>query len=852
MKTRSFALSMSDALRAGYDRIVLQHPRLVLATLLIVLGILGYGARGFRLDASADTLVLENDEDLRYMRELTDHYGVSEFLLIAYTPRDGSLLSDATRAGLKRLRDELKALPRVTSVMTILDVPLLRNPPAPLKELKSNIKTLESDGVDLAMAAEEIGTSPLYLDLLVSPDMRSTALLVNLERDEAYDALVSRRAALRDGDREGQLGPLERSELAEVEVQYAASQDRLKKERHGDIAAVRAIMRGHTAQAELFLGGVPMIADDMITFIRKDLKVFGLGMLVFLVLTLYVIFRRARWVILAMACCFSSVLAMVGLLGMFGWKVTVISSNFISLQLVVTMALTIQLIERFTEVQAEQPGCGNLTLARETVRTIVTPCFYTSTTTIAGFASLMVCDILPVVTFGWMMAVGLVVSFVTTFLLFPTCVVLMSRPIPPHVKRSNFTVTGMFARFTERHAPIIFTASAALIVATVIGISRLKVENSFIDYFRESTEIYQGMRYIDRELGGTTSLEVVLRFHDDTAPVLEAAPQEENDGGGDLFDEFDEFDEAEGDAKYWFTPDKIAKLAKAHDYLEGLQASGKVLSLDTLVKVVAPLLGGEKLDTFDMALLLGQIPDEFKGILVEPYVSTERNELRLNMRIKDSLEGLERKVLLEMIETDLESRLGMQPEQVRLGGVMVLYNNMLQSLFKSQIQTIGLTVVALLVMFLVLFRSWKLALIATFPNLAASLTVLGIMGLLEIPLDMMTITIVAISIGIAVDNTIHYIHRFKHEFPRDRRYMNTMHRCHGSIGNAMYYTSITIIVGFSILVLSNFIPSLLFGVLTGVAMIVALLAALTLLPRLILLFKPFGAEAGAERGETAE
>lgn len=319
-----------------------------------------------------------------------------------------------------------------------------------------------------------------------------------------------------------------------------------------------------------------------------------------------------------------------------------------------------------------------------------------------------------------------------------------------------------------------------------------------------------------------------------------------------MFDEFDEFDEAEGDAKYWFTPDKIAKLAKAHDYLEGLQASGKVLSLDTLVKVVAPLLGGEKLDTFDMALLLGQIPDEFKGILVEPYVSTERNELRLNMRIKDSLEGLERKVLLEMIETDLESRLGMQPEQVRLGGVMVLYNNMLQSLFKSQIQTIGLTVVALLVMFLVLFRSWKLALIATFPNLAASLTVLGIMGLLEIPLDMMTITIVAISIGIAVDNTIHYIHRFKHEFPRDRRYMNTMHRCHGSIGNAMYYTSITIIVGFSILVLSNFIPSLLFGVLTGVAMIVALLAALTLLPRLILLFKPFGAEAGAERGETAE
>jgi len=726
--------------------------------------------------------------------------------------------------------------------MTVLDVPLLRNPPAPLKELKSNIKTLESDDVDLGLAKTEIGDSPLYRDLLVSPSMRSTALLVNLERDEAYEALVSRRSELRDKDRDGTLTSSERNELADAENRYAAYQDGFKKQRHEDIAAVREIMRDHGDRADLFLGGVPMIADDMITFIRNDLKVFGLGMLVFLVLTLYAIFRRVQWVVLAMGCCFSSVLAMIGLLGMFGWQVTVISSNFISLQLVVTMALTIHLIQRFTELQAELPDAGNHTLVRETVRTIVVPCFYTTTTTVAGFASLVVCDILPVVTFGWMMAMGLGVSFVTVFLLFPTWVAQLSRPIPPHVHRFNFTVTGVFARFTERHALVVFAASAALVVATVIGILRLKVENSFIDYFKESTEIYRGMRYIDRELGGTTPLEVILRFDDQ--PVVEETVNANE--GDDLFDEFDEFDEAESDDKYWFTPDKIRKLKKAHNYLERLQASGKVLSLNTLVEVVAPLLGDADLDTFNMALLLSQIPDEFKGILIDPYVSTERGELRLNMRIKDSLEGLERKSLLEMIESDLEKRLDMRPDYVRLGGVMVLYNNMLQSLFRSQIQTIGLTVVALLLMFLVLFRSVKLALIAIFPNLAASLTILGVMGLLEIPLDMMTITIVAISIGIAVDNTIHYIHRFRHEFPHDRCYLRTMRRCHGSIGNAMYYTSVTIIVGFSILVLSNFIPSVLFGVLTGLAMTVALLAALTLLPRLIMLFKPFGEEQRAD------
>jgi hypothetical protein len=227
-------------------------------------------------------------------------------------------------------------------------------------------------------------------------------------------------------------------------------------------------------------------------------------------------------------------------------------------------------------------------------------------------------------------------------------------------------------------------------------------------------------------------------------------------------------------------------------------------------------------------------------MVITPYVSIPDNQARLTVRIKDSLKGLKRDSLLKKIKSDMESKLELKKVRVRLSGIMVLYNNMLQSLFSSQILTMGFVVIALMIMFMVLFRSVRISLIAIFPNLISSVSVLGVMGLAGLPLDMMTITIAAISIGIAVDNTIHYIHRFRTEFETDRDYFNTMHRCHGSIGNAMFYTSLTIIVGFSILVISNFIPTILFGLLTGLAMLIALIAALSLLPRLIIVFKPFG------------
>ena len=838
---------MQSTLLNFYTRNILNRPIIVIIVLLGVFSYLGYNAKHFRIDASADSLILENDEDYKYYREVSKTYGSHSYMFVTYKPT-GDLLSPETLSKLSSLRGELREIKRVSSVLTILDVPLLRNPPVPIKELISNIKNLEDPEVDLQLARTEIADSPIYKELLVSTDMKMTALMVHFAEDAEYDRIVSRRGALRQKLREKTIIPAERVELEQLKRDYRECKIRMDKERHSDIVAVREIMDGYRQDAELFLGGISMITDDLITFVKKDLKVFGIGIVVFLIVALGVIFRKVCWVVLPILCCTLSVLAMIGILGIFGWEVTVISSNFISLQLIITMALTIHLIVRYRELQLDNPEWSQMELVRETVFSKFIPCLYTTLTTVAGFGSLLICDILPVITFGLMMSVGLVVSLVVTFFLFPAILCL----IPKGKSGEDRQFCGGFTRFlanvTQNNAKAVFIITGLLIAMIAVGVSRLTVENSFIDYFRESTEIYQGLKVIDQNLGGTTPLDIIVSFQEADLEANDHSLVNDNTGtessekfeGDDEFDEFDEFEEVDNSDKYWFTADKMAKIMKVHDYLESLPEIGKVLSLGTMLKIAEEFTDGKPLDDFQLALLYTQLPDNFKNMALAPYISIPDNQARLTVRIKDSLEGLKRDDLLKQITSDMGNKLGLQEHQYQLAGMMVLYNNMLQSLFSSQILTIGFVVLALVVMFTLLFRSIKIALIAIIPNVISAVAVLGIMGLAGMPLDFITITIAAISIGIAVDDTIHYIHRFKEEYEVDRSYINSMHRCHGSIGNAMYYTSLTIIAGFSILVLSYFIPTILFGLLTGLAMFIALITALTLLPRLIIVFKPFG------------
>ena len=824
-----------------YDKIILEYPKLTLAFILVIMALMGYMAKDFKLDASAETLVLEGDEDLAYSRNITDRYGQQDFLLITYAPDDGNLFSDKVINRLTHLRDELKKLNFVSSVVTILDAPLLESPPVPLKEMIDNIKTLESSDIDKKMARIEFKNSPLYRNLLISPDLKTAAILINLPFDTTYNDLLKKRKELREKQTVANLSSSESGELVFVIKQIHNHLDKVKTIRHQNIATVRAIMDRYRDDAVLFLGGVNMIADDMISYVKNDLKVFGLGVFLILLVALKLVFKRNRWVVLPIICCAFSSISMIGLLGLFDWEVTVISSNFISLQIIITMSITIHLIVRYREILSQRPEASQRQLILETLLLMIKPCVFATLTTIAGFSSLLLCDILPVKTFGWMMSSGILVSLIITFLIFPTIVMIFEKEKSTFIAHSKISITSFCAVFTEKHGTVVIFVSGMIFILSIVGITKLSVENCFIDYFKHSTEIYQGMKVIDQNLGGTTPFDVIIEF-DESVEAASTSALNVNYEDEDEFDEFDEFDDAQDDEKYWFTSDKMKLIEKIHDYLDNLHETGKILSLGTMMKIAKKFNNDKPLNNFQLAMLYSEIPDEFKKIVLTPYVSIENNQVRFAIRIIDSDKTIKRDALLKKIKTELIDKFALKKEHVHLTGMLVLYNNMLQSLFESQILTLGVVVLALISMFLVLFRSLKIALIAIFPNLISCGFVLGIMGWMNIPLDMMTITIASISVGIAVDDTIHYIYRFRQEFKTDNNYVRTIHRCHKSIGYAMYYTSLAIITGFSILVLSNFIPTIYFGIFTGIAMFMALIAALTLLPQLIVIFKPFGPE----------
>ncbi len=823
-----------------FNSFVLEYPRLVLILIVIVIAFLGYQARKLEIDASAETLLLEDDKDLALSRLFTERFKSQDFLVIAFSP-EGDLLAEKNLDIIRRLKADLLKLERIESVTSILDVPLLESPPKPVKEMIKDIPTLESEGVDKVLAKKEFLNSAIYKSNLVSADFKTTAILANLYDDKVWQDFVNKRNMLRDKENAGTITPEEKEELSQVIADFKEHRNRVREAEHENIAQVRAIMDSYRGEADLFLGGVTMIADDLITFVKSDLEIFGLGVLIFLIVMLWIIFRQLRWIILPILTCGLSVIATSGILGMFDWEVTVISSNFISIQLIITMAMTIHLIVRYRELVISMPGADQRELVLEATYSMAKPCLFAILTTMAGFSSLVFSGIRPIINFGWMMTAGIGISLVLTFLIFPSVVVLLIKSEPNTSFESFFSFTKKLADYTEKHGKGILIFSGLVLLFSISGAAQLMVENSFIDYFKKSTEIYQGMAVIDQKLGGTTPLDVVIDFSEDKK-VADNSKSEDDEFAE--FDEFEEEFEAEKDAaQYWFTSYKMAQVEKIHDYLESVPEIGKTLSLGTMMKVGKTLNDGEPLDNFLLALIYNELPERFRKIILNPYVSIENNQARFSVRIIDSLPNLRRDELLKRIKHDLINKLGIPEEKVHLAGMMVLYNNMLQSLFDSQIMTLGVVLVALMFMFLILFRSLKIALIAIFPNILSVGVVLGFMGWAGIPLDMMTITIAAISVGIAVDDTIHYIHRFIKEFKKDRNYVATMHRCHESIGFAMYYTSITIIIGFSILVLSSFIPTIYFGLLTGLAMVIALLAALTLLPQLILAVKPLGPEA---------
>ena len=818
---------------AIYKKLVIDFPKVTLLILITVLCYSLYQSKNFNLDASSDALILEGDKDLKYLREINERYGSKDFLVLTYSPIT-SFEEKETILNLQLLKSKIEKLSWVDSVITVIDVPLLKSTNENLMERLKNYKTLSHPEIDTKRGFEEILNSPIYKDYVISQDGKTSGIVVYLKKDKRLAEFIKIKEKFYNQSIEEGLSKIEKKNYKIFLKEYEDYKNLYNVRNHQNITEIRDVIEKYTENAKVHLGGIPMIADDMMGFIKSDIIVFGIGVFIFIILTLWIIFKNIKWVAMPLLGCATSVIIMIGLLGMFSWKVTVISSNFIALMLILNMAMNIHLTVRFLQLRKEFNQLTKSQAILETTKKMILPILYTVLTTICAFLSLIFSGIKPIIDFGWMMTLGLLISISVTFILLPSLLNIFSSENIIEIKDTEKSmITSALGSFSKKNGFLIFCPTLIVLILSIVGIAKLEVENSFINYFDKETEIYKGMKKIDDELGGTTPLNVIIKF-----PVKEKKAEED--------DEFSEWEEEiEGDenkAKYWFTRDKMDKILKVHDYLDSLPEIGKVLSFGSILRV-AEDLNGKQLQSLEIAVLYSKIPNQIKKEIVSPYISVEDDEARVSVRIKDSLPDLRRDDLIKKINNDLNDKIGLNSEEYKLTGVLILFNNLLQSLFKSQILTLGIVMLGISAMFFILFRNIVLSFIGVVPNFIAAFFILGIIGLMGIPLDMMTITIAAITIGIAVDNSIHYIYRFKEEFNKIKDYKLTLDRCHSTVGIAILNTSITIVFGFSILILSNFIPTIYFGIFTGLAMLLAMISVLTLLPKLILIMKPFGQDS---------
>ncbi len=811
-----------------YKKLIIDFSKLTLILLSTIVIFSFYQAKNFNLDASSDALLLEGDKDLKYLREVNERYGTKDFLVLTYTPVS-NFEEKETILNLQLLKSKIEKLTWVDSVITLIDVPLLKSTDEGLMDRLKNYKTLAYPEIDRKRGFEEILNSPIYKNYVISEDGKTSGIVVYLKKDERLAEYIKIKDKYYNQSIDSGLTKEEEINYKKFLKEYEEYKNLYNLRNSQNIAEIRDVINKYGESAKIHLGGIPMIADDMMSFIKSDIIVFGAGVFIFIIFTLWFIFRDFKWVVIPLLGCATSVIIMVGLLGFIGWKVTVISSNFIALMLILNMAMNIHVTVRYLQLKKEFPHFSKEEAVLEACKKMMLPILYTVLTTICAFLSLIFSEIKPIIDFGWMMTLGLIVSFSVTFILLPSMINSFSSENIINVKDTEKSIiTSLLASFTKKDSFIILTMASIILISSIIGILKLEVENSFINYFDKETEIYKGMKKIDDDLGGTTPLNIIIKF-----------PSAKVESDDDFSEWEDDKDKNEDKSKYWFTRDKMDKIIKVHDYLDSLPEIGKVLSFGSILRV-AEDLNKKKLQSLEIAVLYSKIPEEIKKEIISPYISVEKDEARIAVRIKDSLENLRRNELINKINNDLNTKLGFKKEEYKLAGVLILFNNLLQSLFKSQILTLGVVILGIFAMFFILFRNITLSLIGIVPNFIAAFFILGIIGMMGIPLDMMTITIAAITIGIAVDNSIHYIYRFKEEYKKINNYNKTLDRCHSTVGIAILNTSITIVFGFSILVLSNFIPTIYFGVFTGIAMLLAMISVLTLLPKLLIIYKPFG------------
>ena len=700
-----------------YKKIVIDFPKITLLFLAILIVFSLYHSKNFNLDASSDALLLEGDPDLKYLREVNKTYGSKDFLVLTYTPIS-SFTDKETILNLQMLKSKIEKLTWVDSVITVIDVPLLKSTDEGLMDRLINYKTLAYPEIDRTRGFNEIINSPIYKNYVISEDGKTSGIVVYLKKDERLAEYLDIKEKYFNQSIETGLSKEEKINYKKFIKEYEDYKNLYNVRNHQNISEIRDVINKYGENAKIHLGGIPMIADDMMSYIKSDIIVFGIGVFVFIILTLWFIFRSFKWVIMPLLGCATSVIIMIGLLGLIGWKVTVISSNFIALMLILNMAMNIHVTVRFLQLKKEFPQLKKDQAVFEASKKMMLPILYTVLTTICAFLSLVLSGIKPIIDFGWMMTLGLVVSLLVTFLLLPSLINLLSSENEIGLKDTEKSmITSALGSFAKKSKILIFGSTIIVIVFSIVGILKLEVENSFINYFDKKTEIYKGMKKIDQDLGGTTPLNVILKFPSKIKEI------KKNDD-----DEFDEWDEEndnnENKAKYWFTRDKMDKIIKVHDYLDSLPEIGKVLSFGSILRV-AEDLNKKELQSLEIAVLYSKIPQEIKNEIISPYISVEKDEARISIRIKDSLENLRRNDLINKINIELNTKLGLEKNEYKLAGVLILFNNLLQSLFKSQILTLGVVILGIFLMFFILFRNIVLSLIGVVPNFIAAFLYLG-------------------------------------------------------------------------------------------------------------------------------
>ncbi len=814
---------------ARFYRALLEQPVAIVAVVLTIAGFAAWHTRDFKFDASAETLVVEDDPALHYYEATLDKFGESSFVVLTYTPLKGLLFTQEHLDHLGRLQTAVDNLDGVKETRSILDAPLLMSPPVALAQMTDGFHTLRAGTGDLKLAAIELPGSELFRDWLVSTDGNTAMVIAWLDDDPERTKVQRRRDILRKTNKLDAVASLE---LRQLELAYRSLDAGYKDKRAHVIENIRAIRKSYRQIAVVYLGGVPMIAADMISYVRDDTLMFGTAIVLLIAASLWVFFRLARWVILPLITTAIAVVLTTGVLGLLGQAVTVVSSSFISLVAIITISFSVHLIVRYRELRVGHPDDTQTDLVMSAVASKTAPCLYTAATTIVAFSSLLTSGIRPVADFGWMMCLGVLISFIATFAFFPSALVLLGKGVPSPTLGQTPGVTAFLRDLTLSAPNRLLRAGAVLAAVSVFGLLLLNLDNRFVNYFKDGTEIREGMLFLDRELGGTVPLDIIINFE-----PYDSTPPEDDFFETSTPDRYPE--------KYWFSADKLRQVDQLQAYLESRPEIGKVMSVAALERAARPLNDGKPLDDLQLMGVLEFFPQDMREVFITPYASPSSGLMRLNARIRETAETLDREALIADIYEFTSSELGLKRDQVHMTGMMVLFNDMLRQMIRSQASTVGFVIIATFLMFAILLRSVKLGLIGIAPNIIAPLAVLGFMGFAGIPLDMMTTIIGAVVIGIGVDDAIHYLHRFKSERENGASTADAIRHAHDSIGVAMYFTTLAIIFGFSVLALSNFTPTVYFGVLTALAMGLALLVNLTVLPALLL--KVYGDKRGGER-----